>query len=326
MTLEECGLSLMGNKIKVEDIYRCVAKYYDISVNDLLSERREKGTILARHISMYLAKKLTLSSLPTIGRMFNRDHTTIIHSVRKVDALILSDETLAKEIMEIRTILGSTEDIKIDQVPATQFWTDQKLSILLNEIRKGATHKSICANLLCSKYNVYKGISILKSRGEKMRIKDKVDQFWTEENLAKLLTKWNSGGTSDSLAPEFECSSRTIERGINIHRSRGSQLRGRKYSKRITRDIVWDGKILDDEGLRNVYRLGFSTREIARRAGVSRAVVWSRLNGGKPHNQEGILPQDHPLGMPHHRIIEANADFLKALKEEAIRSKSRRIG
>ena len=92
-------------------IQQIVAVFYKISVGDLWSQRRTADAVLPRHIAMYLAKTLTLRTLPDIGRRFGgRDHTTVLHAVRKITALLETDERLRDEvqliIMRVRELLG----------------------------------------------------------------------------------------------------------------------------------------------------------------------------------------------------------------------------
>src|SRR5919201_7121695 len=86
-------------RVKIEDIQRTVARQYNISRADLLSSRRTANVVRPRQIAMYLAKTLTLRSLPEIGRRFGgRDHTTVLHEVRKIENLVHTDTALADEI------------------------------------------------------------------------------------------------------------------------------------------------------------------------------------------------------------------------------------
>lgn len=90
-------------RIRVEDILRVVAKHYGVSRADLLSSRRTANVVRPRQIAMYLAKTLTLRSLPEIGRRFGgRDHTTVLHAVRKIEGLVQGDKGLAEEIDTLR--------------------------------------------------------------------------------------------------------------------------------------------------------------------------------------------------------------------------------
>jgi chromosomal replication initiator protein len=76
-----------------------VAKQYNVSRADLLSSRRTANVVRPRQVAMYLAKTLTLRSLPEIGRRFGgRDHTTVLHAVRKIENLVHTDAALAEEI------------------------------------------------------------------------------------------------------------------------------------------------------------------------------------------------------------------------------------
>ena len=86
-------------RIKIEDIQRVVARQYNVSRSDLLSSRRTANVVRPRQVAMYLAKTLTLRSLPEIGRRFGgRDHTTVLHAVRKIEGLVSNDMALAEEI------------------------------------------------------------------------------------------------------------------------------------------------------------------------------------------------------------------------------------
>jgi chromosomal replication initiator protein len=86
-------------RIKIEEIQRIVARQYNVSRSDLLSSRRTANVVRPRQVAMYLSKTMTLRSLPEIGRRFGgRDHTTVLHAVRKIEGLVNSDSALAEEI------------------------------------------------------------------------------------------------------------------------------------------------------------------------------------------------------------------------------------
>ena len=73
---------------------------------DLLSSRRTANVVRPRQIAMYLAKMLTPRSLPEIGRRFGgRDHTTVLHAVRKIEALVDGDKALAEEIELLKRLI-----------------------------------------------------------------------------------------------------------------------------------------------------------------------------------------------------------------------------
>lgn len=93
-------------RVKIEDIQRTVARHFNVSRSDMLSSRRTANVVRPRQIAMYLAKTLTLRSLPEIGRRFGgRDHTTVLHAVRKIEALADRDRTLAEEIEILKRML-----------------------------------------------------------------------------------------------------------------------------------------------------------------------------------------------------------------------------
>ena len=90
-------------RVRIEDIQRVVARQYNVSRADLLSSRRTANVVRPRQVAMYLAKVLTLRSLPEIGRRFGgRDHTTVLHAVRKIENLAGSDSALAEEIESLK--------------------------------------------------------------------------------------------------------------------------------------------------------------------------------------------------------------------------------
>lgn len=86
-------------RVRVDDIMQIVAKHYQVTRADIMSQRRTANVVRPRQIAMFLAKTLTLRSLPEIGRRFGgRDHTTVLHAVRKMEGLRLTDRMLADEI------------------------------------------------------------------------------------------------------------------------------------------------------------------------------------------------------------------------------------
>lgn len=86
-------------RIKIEDIQKVVAQHYNVSRSDILSARRTASVVRPRQVAMYLSKTLTLRSLPEIGRRFGgRDHTTVLHAVRKIEHLSGQDRALNEEI------------------------------------------------------------------------------------------------------------------------------------------------------------------------------------------------------------------------------------
>lgn len=93
-------------RIRIEDIQRVVCRYYNVTRGDLLSARRTKDVVRPRQIAMYLCRKLTLRSLPEIGRRFgNRDHTTGLHACRKMEGLAQSNPEIAAEFAQLEQII-----------------------------------------------------------------------------------------------------------------------------------------------------------------------------------------------------------------------------
>ena len=86
-------------RITIDDIQRKVADYYNIRLSDLLSARRSRTIARPRQVAMYLSKLLTTRSLPEIGRKFGgRDHTTVIHAVKRIENLQDSDAAIQEEV------------------------------------------------------------------------------------------------------------------------------------------------------------------------------------------------------------------------------------
>lgn len=99
-------LRASDRKILIEDIQRKVADYYNIRLTDLLSPRRSRVVARPRQVAMYLAKTLTTRSLPEIGRKFGgRDHTTVIHAVRKIGELRQTDAALNEDVIVLQRMI-----------------------------------------------------------------------------------------------------------------------------------------------------------------------------------------------------------------------------
>ncbi|MAU41476.1 MAG: chromosomal replication initiator protein DnaA [Kordiimonas sp.] len=93
-------------RITLEDIQRKVADYYNIRLSDMMSARRARQGARPRQVAMYLAKLLTSKSLPDIGRGFGgRDHTTVMHAVKRIEELCQTDSVLEEDLLHLRRIL-----------------------------------------------------------------------------------------------------------------------------------------------------------------------------------------------------------------------------
>ncbi len=99
-------LRVSERKVTIDEIIRKVADHYNLRMSDLLSARRARQVARPRQVAMYLAKTLTSRSLPDIGRRFGgRDHTTVIHAVRKVEELKKTDSQIAEDVELLRRML-----------------------------------------------------------------------------------------------------------------------------------------------------------------------------------------------------------------------------
>jgi chromosomal replication initiator protein len=93
-------------RVTIEDIQKLVAEHYGIRIADMHSARRARAVARPRQVAMYLAKQLTPRSLPEIGRKFGgRDHTTVMHAIRKIDELRATDPVLSEDIEALRRLL-----------------------------------------------------------------------------------------------------------------------------------------------------------------------------------------------------------------------------
>ncbi len=93
-------------RIWLKDIIRLVAARFNINVRDLKSHRRHASIIRPRQIAMYLARQLTSLSFPQIAMAFDkRDHTTVLHSVRRIESLIVVDEVVAEQVSELMRLM-----------------------------------------------------------------------------------------------------------------------------------------------------------------------------------------------------------------------------
>ncbi len=94
-------------RVRIEDIQRIVARHYSVSKSELLSNRRTRTIVRPRQIAMYLSKVLTPRSLPEIGRRFGgRDHTTVLHAVRKIENNASEDGKLAQELELLKRLIN----------------------------------------------------------------------------------------------------------------------------------------------------------------------------------------------------------------------------
>jgi chromosomal replication initiator protein len=105
-------LNINENNVTIDKIQTTVCRYFKISKNEMLSSRRSRYLVRPRQTAIYLAKMLTSKSLPEIGRCFsNRDHTTVIHSVKTIDKLRKEDNELNLKIDTLKNkILYNKED------------------------------------------------------------------------------------------------------------------------------------------------------------------------------------------------------------------------
>ena len=86
-------------RVTVDEIQKATAEYYGLKQADLISERRQRAIARPRQAAMWIAKQITTRSLPDIGRRFGgRDHTTVLHAVRRIEELKAGDPVLARDL------------------------------------------------------------------------------------------------------------------------------------------------------------------------------------------------------------------------------------
>jgi len=96
-----------AKRVRIEDIQRIVARHYNVSRQELVSNRRTRVIVKPRQVAMYLSKTMTPRSFPEIGRRFGgRDHTTVLHAVRKIEELISGDTKLSHEVELLKRLIN----------------------------------------------------------------------------------------------------------------------------------------------------------------------------------------------------------------------------
>ncbi|MEQ9609185.1 MAG: helix-turn-helix domain-containing protein, partial [Kiloniellaceae bacterium] len=93
-------------RVTIEEIQKRVSAHFNVRIADMHSARRARAVARPRQVAMYLSKQLTSRSLPEIGRKFGgRDHTTVMHAVRKVEELKATDASFAEDVELLRRML-----------------------------------------------------------------------------------------------------------------------------------------------------------------------------------------------------------------------------
>ncbi len=99
-------LRVSERKISIDEIQRKVSEHYNIRLSDMIGPKRLRSYARPRQVAMYLCKQLTSRSLPEIGRRFGgRDHTTVMHGVRRIEELKQQDGQIAEDLEMLRRAL-----------------------------------------------------------------------------------------------------------------------------------------------------------------------------------------------------------------------------
>lgn len=179
-------------RLKIRDVIREVCSFYNILSRELLAHRRDSAIVLPRQIAMFLAKMMTLNSLPEIGRRFDgRDHTTVLHACDKIAWLMKEDERVRDEVqlicmrlLEKYSAAGVTEPINSESVAEAlayqrrsnygtpgEKWPPEKTADLL-EIQKTTGRYDVMAGLMadrgheCTAMSIRCKLSRMKRMGE----------------------------------------------------------------------------------------------------------------------------------------------------------------
>jgi chromosomal replication initiator protein len=100
-------IDMQVRKITIESIQRAVAEQFGMKVSDLKQKNNSRNVVVPRQIAMYLAKQMTEASLPEIGRQFgNKHHTTVMHSIGKIDEHRRTDKDLHRTLNKLQEQLN----------------------------------------------------------------------------------------------------------------------------------------------------------------------------------------------------------------------------
>lgn len=107
--VQECLSDILrasDKRVTIEEIQRKVAEHYNVRLADMVGPKRLRTIARPRQVAMYLSKQMTQRSLPEIGRRFGgRDHTTIMHGIRKIEELMVADNQLADDVKLLKRLL-----------------------------------------------------------------------------------------------------------------------------------------------------------------------------------------------------------------------------
>ena len=96
----------VSEEVTVEKIQKLVCEHFQVKISDLKSKKRSRGIVVPRQVAMYLARKFTHSSLPELGEAFGgKDHTSVLHSIRKVEKMLKEDEDMRRIIEKLERII-----------------------------------------------------------------------------------------------------------------------------------------------------------------------------------------------------------------------------
>lgn len=144
-------IEILDRPPTIGEIIGVVCRVHGISKVDLLSHRRIAAYVAPRQLAMYLAREMTGNSLPAIGYQFGgRDHTTIMHAVRKIAALVAEDADFAAQVSEVRAFIEGRQPLPLRSEAAPisgRIWTWEDEAILRNLAETGTRAARIAMRL-----------------------------------------------------------------------------------------------------------------------------------------------------------------------------------
>lgn len=144
-------VAVKASKLEASMIISAVSAYFDVPVKQIVGPRRTKDLILPRQVAVYLAVELTALSLPTLGRVFLRDHTTLLHGKNRIAERIKTDAKLAAQVNVIRShilsVVGEAAKPKRYRRDYETHWTAERIKQLVQYRKQNKSYLWIAEQL-----------------------------------------------------------------------------------------------------------------------------------------------------------------------------------
>lgn len=136
-------------RVRIEDIQRVVSRHFNVSRQELVSNRRTRVIVKPRQVAMHLAKTMTPRSFPEIGRRFcGRDHTTVLHAVQKIEDLMNKDSKLSHEVELLKRLIN--EQVHLGRKMRPSLWKARPMhfvSLAFHQGNRQITNPVVRCNL-----------------------------------------------------------------------------------------------------------------------------------------------------------------------------------